>query len=112
MNFPLFCFFFLSFFLQFLFFRFSPLSSGPSEPMVCVRVAFHENDGDDEHDENEDDADSYKQRVECWIRGNHGNNGNDENHENPGCKPRVPQTTGLEIPEKRRMFMNTPSFLI
>ena len=33
------------------------------------------------------------------IRGNHGNGGNDENHGNPGCKPRVPQTTGLEIPD-------------
>ena len=37
--------------------------------------------------------------VECWIRGNHGNHENDENHGNPGCKPRVPQTTGLEIPD-------------
>ena len=68
--------------------------------MVWVRVAFHENDGNHENDENdEDNSDSYKQGVECWIRGNHGNHENDENHENPGCKPRVPQTTGLEIPE-------------
>ena len=58
------------------------------------------NDGNHENDENdEDDSDSYKQGVECWIRGNHGNHENDENHENPGCKPRVPQTTGLEIPD-------------
>ena len=65
--------------------------------MVCVRVVFHENDGN--HDENdEDNSDSYKQGVECWIRGNHGNHENDENHGNPGCKPRVPQTTDLEIP--------------
>ena len=28
---------------------------------------------------------------------NYGNHGNDENHGNPGCKPRVPQSTGLEI---------------
>ena len=70
--------------------------------MVCVRVAFHENDGNHENDENdEDNSDSYKQGVECWIRGNHGHHGNDENHRNPGCKPRVPQTTGLEIPERR-----------
>ena len=62
--------------------------------MVWVRVAFHENDGNHENDENdEDNSDSYKQGVECWIRGNHGNHENDENHENPGCKPRVPQTT-------------------
>ena len=51
------------------------------------------------HENDEDNSDSYKQGVECWIRGNHGNHENDENHENPGCKPRVPQTTGLEIPD-------------
>ena len=34
------------------------------------------------------------------ISGNHGNHGNDKNHGNSGCKPMVPQTTGLEIPEK------------
>ena len=73
-----------------------------AKPMVCMRVAFHENDGNHENDENdEDNSDSYKQGVECWIRGNHGNHGNDENHGNPGCKPQVPQTTGLEIPEFR-----------
>ena len=73
-----------------------------------MRVAFHENDGnhenDDENDRNhgndendEDNSDSYKQGVECWI---HGNRGNEENHRNPGCKPRAPQTTGLEIPNE------------
>ena len=68
--------------------------------MVCVRAAFHENDGNHENDENdEDNSDSYKQGVECWIRGNHGNHENDENHGNLGCKPRVPQTTRLEIPD-------------
>ena len=73
--------------------------------MVCVWVAFHENDGNHENDENdEDNSDSYKQGVECWIRGNHGNHENDENHENPGCKPRVPQTIGLEIPENLAKF--------
>ena len=72
-----------------------------AKPMVCVRVAFHENCGNHENDENdEDNSDSYKQGVECWIHGNHGNHENDENHGNPGCKPRVPQTTGLEIPSK------------
>ena len=30
---------------------------------------------------------------------NHGNHGIDENHEDPGCKPRVPRTAGLEMPE-------------
>ena len=63
--------------------------------MVWVQLAFHENDGNHENDEN--DSDSYKQGVECWIRGNHGNHEND--HKNPGCKPQVPQTTGLEIPD-------------
>ena len=69
--------------------------------MVCMWVAFHENDGNHENDENDEhNSDSYKQGVECWISGNYGNHGNDENHGNPGCKPRVPQTMGLEIPEK------------
>ena len=76
------------------------------KPMVCVRVAFHENDGNHENDENdEDNSDSYKQGVECWIRRNHGKHENDENHENPGCKPRVPQTIGLEIPEQAHSVM-------
>ena len=71
--------------------------------MVCVQVAFHENDGNHENDENdEDNSDSYKQGVERWIRGNHGNHENDENHGNAGCKPQVPQTTGLELPERKR----------
>ena len=48
--------------------------------MVCVRVAFHENDGNHENDENdEDNSDSYKEGVECWIHENHGNHDNDEN---------------------------------
>ena len=29
----------------------------------------------------------------------HGNHGNEENHGNPGCKPLVTQTTGLELPD-------------
>ena len=33
--------------------------------MVCVRVAFHENDGNHENDENDDhNSDSYKQLKE------------------------------------------------
>ena len=73
--------------------------------MVCVRAVFHANDGNHENDEdNEDSSDSYKQVVECWIRGNHANHENDENHGNPGCKSRVPQTAGLEIPEKNSIF--------
>ena len=56
--------------------------------MVCVRVAFRENDGNHENEENDkDNSDSYKQGVECWIRGSHENHGNDKNHGNPGCKP-------------------------
>ena len=71
-----------------------------AKPMVCVRVAFHENDANHENGENdEDNPDSYKQGVACWIRGNHGNHENDKSHRNPGCKPQVPQTTGLEIPD-------------
>ena len=80
-----------------------------AKPMVWVRVAFHENDGNHENDENdEDNSDSYKQGVECWIHGNHGNHENDENHENPGCKPRVPQTTGLEIPDSTQWNTEKP----
>ena len=36
--------------------------------MVCVRVAVHENDGNHENSEtDEDNSDSYKQAIECWI---------------------------------------------
>ena len=35
-----------------------------------MRVAFHENDGNHENDE--DNSDSYKRGGECWIGGNHG----------------------------------------
>ena len=56
------------------------------KPMVCVRVAFHENYGNHENDENdEDNSDSYKQGFERRNSGNHGNHENDENHGNPGC---------------------------
>ena len=83
-----------------------------AKPMVWVRVAFHENDGNHEKDENdEDNSDSCKRGVECWIRGNHGNHENDENHENPGCKPRVPQTTGLEIPDQFSLIFKGVSAL-
>ena len=60
-----------------------------AKPMVWVRVAFHENDRNHENDE--DNSDSYKQGVECWIRGNHGNHENDENHENPGATHGFPK---------------------
>ena len=81
--------------------------------MVYVRVAFHENDGNHENGENdEDNLDSCKQGVECWINGNHGSHGNDENHGNPGCKPQVPQTTGLERPEKKRRVPQSFPILI
>ena len=66
--------------------------------MVCMRVAFDGNNRNHENDKkDEDNSDSYKQGVECWVCGNHGNHV-DENHGKPECKPRVPQTTGLEIP--------------
>ena len=48
--------------------------------MVCMRVAFHENDGNHENDENdEDNSDGYKPGAECWISGNHGNHEDDKN---------------------------------
>ena len=72
------------------------------QPMVCMRVAFHKNDGNHENDgNNEGNSDSYKQGFECWTSGTHGKRGNDENHGNLGCEPRVPQSTGLEIPKNR-----------
>ena len=49
-----------------------------AKPMLCMQVAFHENDGNRENDE--DNSDSHKQGVECCISGNHSNHGNDENH--------------------------------
>ena len=58
----------------FTFFQFSGISSlWFGKPMVCMRIAFHENDGNHENDKNdEDNSDSYKQGAECWIRGNYG----------------------------------------
>ena len=54
--------------------------------MVCMWGAFHENDGHHENDENdEDNSDSYKQGLECWISRNHVNHGNDDNHRNRGA---------------------------
>ena len=38
--------------------------------MVCIWVACHEIDGNHENDE--DNSDSHKQGVECWISGNLG----------------------------------------
>ena len=63
-----------------------------------MRVDFHENDGNHENDD--DNSDSYKQGVECWISKNHRNHGNEKNHGNPGAKPRIPHTAGLEMPEQ------------
>ena len=77
-----------------------------TKPMVCVQVAFHENHENHKNNENdEDNAENHKQGVECWIRGNHRNHENDETHGNPGCKPRVPQTTGLEKPDLMPLFL-------
>ena len=81
-----------------------------AKPMVCMQVPFHENDGNHENDE--DNADSQNQGVKCRIGGNHGNDENDENPGIRGANPRVPQTTGLEIPKKapsRVLLGHTPS---
>ena len=84
-----------------------------AKPMVRAWVAFHENDGYHQNDENDEhNSDNYKEGVECWISGSHGNHDNEENHGNPRCKPRVPQTTGLEIPNhnlwERASFQKIP----
>ena len=52
----------------------------------------------------EDISDSYKQGLECWISGNHENHEHDENHWNPVCKPRLLQTTDLEVPDNSFRF--------
>ena len=53
------------------------------KPMVCVRVAFHENDRNREGGGGgEDGSDGYERGVGCWIHGNHGNHENYENHGN------------------------------
>ena len=67
--------------------------------MVCRWVAFHENDKNDE-----DNSDSYKWGVECRISGNYANHLHVENCWNSGCKPLVPQTTGLERPDSRNII--------
>ena len=43
---------------------------GISKPMVCMGVAFHEID--------EDNSDSHKQGVVCWLSWHHRNYGNEE----------------------------------
>ena len=35
---------------------------------------------------------------------------NDENHRNPGCKPRVPQTTGFEMPDQIPPYLGVTRF--
>ena len=88
-----------------------------AKPMVCMWVAFHENEGNHENDENDKDySDSYKQGVELSKELSAGlaeitkNHRNDENPMNPRCKPQVPQTTGLEIPEDQPICSDLGSF--
>ena len=65
--------------------------------MVCMRVAFHENDRN--HDENDkDNSDNYKQGVECWISGDHGNHGNDEKTRNQGANHGFPKQRVWKYP--------------
>ena len=54
--------------------------------MVCMRVAFHEDDGNHENNENNrDNPDSYQEGVEFWISGS---------HRNQRLKPRVTRIRG------------------
>ena len=71
-----------------------------AKAMVCMWVAFHKNDGNHENDE--DNSESYKQGIECWISENQGNHGNKESHEDPECKPQVHQITGLETADNNK----------
>ena len=67
--------------------------------MVCMRVAFQENDGNHGNDENnKDNSDSYNQGTECWIRGNH--------HANDTCA-RTPCTPIQG--STRVVFLKSPS---
>ena len=86
---------------------FFPYESGISKPMVCQTYGLHAGRLARKPRKSRKRPKRRRQlrqlktssnSVECWINGNHGNHGNDENDGNPGCKPRVPQTTGLEIP--------------
>ena len=90
-------------------------TSGISKPMVCQTYGLHagclswkrrrsrkRRKWQRQLRHAEDNSDSFKQGVECWSSGNQGNHRNDKNHRNPGCKPRVTQTTGLETPENTR----------
>ena len=70
--------------------NFTPTSSAPT---------LHETYGNHKNDENAKrgrTSTNKSLRVECWISGDHANHRNDENYGNLGCKPRVPQTTGLQ----------------
>ena len=79
-----------------------PIFGGISTPMVCqndgcIRVAFHKNDGNHENDK--------KMKTTQTATNKELSAGLAEITEmtktkgNPGCKPRVAQRTGLEIPE-------------
>ena len=73
--------------------------------MVCMRVAFHENDGNHETTQTTKTTQTATNKELsaglAEITGITENHRNNENHGNPGCKSRAPQATGLEIPEKR-----------
>ena len=85
--------------------------------MVCTRVTFHENDRNHENDENDEATPTARNKeLSAGLAEITESTENDENHGNPGCKPRVPQTTGLEIPETsfsghHKIARETPSVL-
>ena len=72
----------------------SPPLSGVSNPMVCQTYGLP--------------AGSYKQGVEGWLSENHGNHRSHEKHGNPGYKPRVARTMGLEMPDIIRTEQVSP----
>ena len=53
---------------------------GIAKPMVCMRVALHENDGNHENDRTTKTTQAATKKELCWISGNHGNDKNP----NPG----------------------------
>ena len=70
------------------------------QPAVCMRVAFHENDGNHENDE--DNSHSYKQGAECWISENHATTQKTETTGIWGTNHEFPKTTSLEIESNSR----------
>ena len=78
-----------------------------AKPMVCLWVAFHENNGNHETTKTMKTTRTATNKelgagfAKVTYTTKYG-----ENHGKLGCKPRLPQTTGLEIPDFRVNQLN------